>query len=105
MLLELMDKLGYAVSRESENYVVQPPDGRRLVFVGDLVDRGPGTPQVLRLVSGMVQAGQAFCKRWLEAKTAYEGQAAVTAFDEAIAGEKAYVALQEVFMRNMLSPR
>ena len=29
----------------------QPPDGRKLVFVGDLVDRGPGTVQVLRLVS------------------------------------------------------
>ena len=30
-------------------------------FVGDLVDRGPQTPEVLRLVSSMVQAGQAFC--------------------------------------------
>ena len=40
---------------------VQPPDGRKLIFVGDLVDRGPGTPEVLRLVSSMVQAGQAFC--------------------------------------------
>jgi len=60
-LLELMDKLGYTVSRVDENYIVQSPDGRKLVFVGDLVDRGPGTPQVLRLVSGMVQAGQAFC--------------------------------------------
>jgi protein phosphatase len=60
-LVELMDKLGYYVRREDADYVVQPPEGRRLIFVGDLVDRGPGTPQVLRLVSGMVQAGQAFC--------------------------------------------
>jgi protein phosphatase len=29
--------------------------------VGDLVDRGPGTVQVLRLVSSIVQSGQAFC--------------------------------------------
>ena len=31
------------------------------MFVGDLADRGPGTPEVLRLVMGMVAAGQAFC--------------------------------------------
>lgn len=60
-LLELMRKLGYAVNLEGERYVVHPPDGRKAVFVGDLVDRGPGTPQVLRLVAGMVETGQAFC--------------------------------------------
>jgi protein phosphatase len=60
-LLELMGQLGYNVSTEADRYLVTVPEGRRLVFVGDLVDRGPGTPQVLRLVSGMVEAGQAFC--------------------------------------------
>ena len=38
-----------------------PPDGRKAVFVGDLVDRGPRIPDVLRLVMGMVAAGTAFC--------------------------------------------
>ncbi len=33
------------------------PDGRTAVFVGDLVDRGPATPAVLRLVMGMTAAG------------------------------------------------
>ena len=36
------------------------PD-RRAIFVGDLVDRGPDTPGVLRLVMGMVKAGTALC--------------------------------------------
>ncbi|OHV48032.1 polynucleotide kinase-phosphatase [Pseudofrankia sp. BMG5.36] len=36
------------------------PAGRRVVFVGDLVDRGPDTPGVLRLAMGMVADGTAF---------------------------------------------
>lgn len=60
-LMELMGQLGYQVSTAEDRYQVTPPEGRKLVFVGDLVDRGPGTPQVLRLVSSMVEAGQAFC--------------------------------------------
>jgi protein phosphatase len=33
------------------------PSTRKAVFVGDLVDRGPATPAVLRLVMGMTAAG------------------------------------------------
>ena len=68
-LLELMAALGYQVVREDASSIarqdaafsVVPPDGRKLVFVGDLVDRGPSTPDVLRLAMTMVDAGQAFC--------------------------------------------
>ncbi len=60
-LLELMATLGYEVDRQEAAFSVVPPDGRKLVFVGDLVDRGPATPDVLRLAMTMVDAGQAFC--------------------------------------------
>ncbi|HEX9337507.1 MAG TPA: AAA family ATPase, partial [Pseudonocardiaceae bacterium] len=54
-LAELLAKLGYVVTETGAHH----PDGRRAVFVGDLVDRGPDTPGVLRLVMGMVAAGDA----------------------------------------------
>ncbi|MFD7299166.1 polynucleotide kinase-phosphatase [Streptomyces sp. NPDC059897] len=49
----LLGKLGYV---DGEH-----PEGRTAVFVGDLVDRGPDTPGVLRRVMGMVRAGTALC--------------------------------------------
>ena len=58
----LLAELGYAISRDGEGRAVGAHcDGRRAVFVGDLVDRGPDTPGVLRLVMGMTGAGDAFC--------------------------------------------
>jgi protein phosphatase len=60
-LLALMAALGYRAERQGSDFVVTPPTGRTLAFVGDLVDRGPACPQVLRLAIGMARAGQAFC--------------------------------------------
>jgi polynucleotide kinase-phosphatase len=61
-LERLLDALGYTVVRDDAGRAVDALSaGRRAVFVGDLVDRGPDTPGVLRLVMGMVAAGNAFC--------------------------------------------
>ena len=72
-LLELLAKLGWSV----EDHVARHPEGRKLVFVGDLVDRGPDSPNVLRLVMASCAAGTALCVpgnhdmkflRWLNGK-------------------------------------
>ncbi len=59
----LLADLGYEVTRDEEGRPAgaRHPGGRRAVFLGDLVDRGPDTPSVLRLVMGMVAGGDALC--------------------------------------------
>jgi protein phosphatase len=65
-LAALLTKLGYRVERVADpsgeaRFEVTPPPGRKVVFLGDLVDRGPGITEVLRLVMDMVAAGRALC--------------------------------------------
>ena len=62
-LEQLLDTLGYGIERDADGQAVDAshPGGRRAVFVGDLVDRGPDTPGVLRLVMGMIESGNALC--------------------------------------------
>jgi protein phosphatase len=60
-LEQLLTSLGYALHRDGDGRPADAahPEGRRAVFLGDLVDRGPDSPGVLRLVMGMVAAGTA----------------------------------------------
>ncbi|RVC78333.1 polynucleotide kinase-phosphatase [Mesorhizobium sp. M4A.F.Ca.ET.022.05.2.1] len=80
-LQTLLGQLGYSVAwsedRGDRTVVVTPPEGRKAVFVGDIVDRGPNSPDALRIVMGMVAAGTAYCVqgnherklgRWLEGR-------------------------------------
>jgi protein phosphatase len=60
-LTTLLAQLGYRLQDQAEAARAIPPDGRRAIFVGDLVDRGPRIPEVLRLVMRMVDEGTAFC--------------------------------------------
>lgn len=58
-LASLLTTLGYESCGPQDAW--SHPAGRRLVFLGDLLDRGPKSPEVVRLVMDTVQAGHALC--------------------------------------------
>lgn len=66
-LVTLLERLGYETTRSvaggagEDGFSMAHPQGRKAVFVGDLVDRGPGVVHVLKLVMSMVADGAALC--------------------------------------------
>ena len=58
-LVALLRNLGHEVDAAAAT--VRITSGRKLLFLGDLVDRGPKTPDVLRLVMNAVASGAALC--------------------------------------------
>ena len=64
--MELLTKLGYSIGKTDDDnvtfgYRVERPEGRKALFLGDLVDKGPDSPAALKLVMSMVKAGVAYC--------------------------------------------
>jgi protein phosphatase len=57
-LERLLAELGYERGPDDAH---AHPEGRRAIFVGDLVDRGPRIVDSVRLVKAMVDAGAALC--------------------------------------------
>ncbi|MCL4766067.1 MAG: metallophosphoesterase [Hyphomicrobiaceae bacterium] len=57
----LLGRLGYRVrlegSGDDRRAEVEPPPGRRAIFVGDFADRGPRSPDVLRIAMAMAAQG------------------------------------------------
>jgi protein phosphatase len=65
-LRALLESLGYSIrpaddDQTSFGFQVQHAEGRKAIFLGDLVDRGPKTPEVLKLVMSMTASGTALC--------------------------------------------
>ncbi len=68
--VELLGELGYQISSDNQpessvtpdyGFNVTHPEGRKVIFLGDLVDRGPASPKVLKLVMSMVHSEVAYC--------------------------------------------
>jgi len=60
-LIILLEKLGYQIHIKDDEYHISHPNGRKIIFCGDLVDRGPKIVEVLKLVMHMVKQELAFC--------------------------------------------
>jgi protein phosphatase len=136
-LEQLLQKLGYQVSNDSlkthssethssasdspetafwEFPAYTHPEGRKALFLGDLVDRGPRILDTVKLVHSMVQAGSAMCivgnhenklMRKLDGKSVRvnHGLAQSIAEIEAIPDDSRDFAISELqhFLRSLLS--
>ena len=65
-LVTLLERLDYRLETRTDasgetKFSVTHPQGRKAVFVGDLVDRGPGVANVLKLVMSMTADGVGLC--------------------------------------------
>lgn len=63
---QLLEKLGYSINSVADNgsnysMDISHPENRQVIFLGDLVDRGPNSPAVLKLVMSMIHTGSALC--------------------------------------------
>jgi len=80
-LQTLLTKLGYRIvwgdDRGDRTVTVIPPQDRKVIFVGDLADRGPNSPDTLRIAMSMAAAGTAYAvqgnhdrklERWLSGR-------------------------------------
>lgn len=111
-LQDLLQKLGYTITWQDKAVQVTPPAGRRAVFVGDLVDRGPNTPDVLRIVRAMVEAGHALAvvgnhddklKRYLSGKAVKRTHGLAETIEQLEAEPPAFVASLRPWLDGLIS--
>jgi len=96
-LEKLLEKLGYHLTSKGpagkRTVRLSHPEGRKIILVGDLVDRGPYSMDVLRFAMRAEQDGMAKCVignhddkflRWLEGRDVRINKSLQTTIDETV---------------------
>jgi len=113
----LLAKLGYVVTQTNGpehgvRYNVTAPHGRKIIFVGDLVDRGPRVGDTLRLAMDMVDAGVALCvlgnheakvDKWLHGRDVKITHGLQTTIADLETGGDAFKARVKTFIKKLIS--
>ncbi len=115
-LEDLLTALGYQVvwgeDRGERCVTVTPPAGRKAVFLGDLVDRGPNSPDVLRIAMSMVADGGGYCiqgnherkfERWLGGRKVTIGHGLQQTIDQVEVADRGFKAALPKFLDGLRS--
>jgi protein phosphatase len=108
----LLDRLGYRLAWQDGTVAITPPEGRKVVFVGDLVDRGPRTPDVLRIAMAAAASGHGYVvqgnhdhklARWLAGRDVKVAHGLQQSIDQLAAEPEAFRASVKSFLAGLRS--
>lgn len=112
----LLARLGYQLTwteRDGERHcLVVPPPGRKVVYLGDIVDRGPRVADSLRIVMDMVADGHALCvlgnheakvEKWLNSRDVKMSHGLQQTVDELNAAGEVFKARVKRFIGRLVS--
>jgi protein phosphatase len=112
----LLTVLGYQVAwgevLGERSVTVTPPEGRKAIFLGDLVDRGPNSPDALRIAMSMVAAGTGYCVqgnherklgRWLEGRKVTIAHGLQQTIDQLDGADRGFKAALPAFLDDLRS--
>ena len=102
-LEEILEKLGWSLGARGpegdRHYDVSHPEGRKMVLLGDLVDRGPRSPDVIRLAMQAVDSGWAYAvvgnhddkfRRWMAGRPVTASHGLQTTIDQFSAEKRSF---------------
>lgn len=111
-LAGLLADLGYRLSWSDDRTArIEAPHGRRLVFVGDLVDRGPRSPDVIRIAMAAVEAGGYVVQgnhdnklqRWMDGRNVKIGHGLQETIDQLTSESEVFKTKAKAFLYDLRS--